>query len=232
MSEGVIDLYSWLMGGPTGIANSVDGYSPLAYPLAFPSVSGVRSISWGVDTVRQVSESPYTLQRQVYRHMGERWRLLVELPAMKREHAAEWESFLLLLDGGYGTFLFGDVFNPFPRGKAFGTPVVDGNVSSLGKTLRTRGWNANVEGILKAGDKIQLGNYLHQVLRDANSDGTGSATLDVFPRLREQYTDGISIITANAKGRFQLANTNGGVLSQIGIQGSYSLNSFEIVEAL
>lgn len=48
---------------------------------------------------------------------------------------------------------------------------------------------------------------LHKVLVDVNSDGSGNATLDIFPRLRpEGAADGIAIATSNCKGVFRLAS--------------------------
>lgn len=230
MTEGIIDLYSFLTGGVTGASNSVDPYSPISFPINFPSVSGVRAITWGAKFSGGISESEFTFHRQVQMSFGERWEITVELPPMKRAHAAEWESFLLMLATGGGTVLFGDVFNPTPRGFAYGAPVINGAISKLASTVSTRGWQANVEGILKAGDKIQIGNALHSVKRDANSDGSGVAVLDIFPRLRDFYADGVSIVTNEARGRFQLSGS-GGSFSKTDVSGFYFLNSFQLVEA-
>lgn len=229
MAEGVIDLASILMGGVTGESSGTVGYSEIEFPLSIPSVSGIREIIIGRDEIRGVSESPFSLHRKTFRHQGERWRWSVGLPRMTREHADEWTSLLMMLDGGFGTFLFGDVFNDNPRGLAWGTPRVHGS-GQTGKVLITNGWNPNVTNVLKAGDKIQIGTSLYQTLRDTNSDGTGSATLDIFPRLRESFSDDTPIITNRPRGLFQLANP-GGQMQRRSLGGVDELYSFEIIEA-
>lgn len=227
---GVIDLFSMMMGGVTGQADSVDPYAPISYPINLPNVMGVREIAWYADQVRKVSESPFTLQRQVYRHSGERWRVAIVLPPMTRAEAAEWESFLLLLSGGYGQVWFGDVLQSTPRGKAWGAPQVDGDGQS-GRVLVTKGWNPNIEGVLLAGDRFQLGNYLYSVLRSVNSTGAGIATLDIFPALRSSPTDGQTIITHNPKGLFRLSSNSSGLYG-VNARKTYSLPTIELVEAL
>ncbi len=227
---GVIDLTSWLMGGVAAESVATEAYTALSYPIEIPTVSGVVSCTWGKEEVRAVAESPFTLQRQVYRHTGGRWRVSIVLPAMSKANALAWSSFLLNLDGEYGSFLFGDVFNPTPKGLAWGSPVVNGSANT-GRILTTRGWNSNITGLLKAGDKIQVGSYLYQVTRDVNSDIDGYATLDIFPRLRSTPNDNDTIVTNNPRGLFQLASSSF-ALCTFDITGIAKMPAFEIVEAI
>lgn len=230
MSEGIIDLASVLLGGPTGASLETEPYTPLVYPLALPAVSGVQDIIWSRDEVRGISESPFTLHRQVFRHAGERLRASVVLPVMTREDASEWYAFLLALDGGYGTFLFGDVFRPTPRGLAWGSPKVAG-ASQTGRVLATKDWNANITNILRAGDFIQVGLRLYVVERNVNSDVSGNATLDIFPRLRESPIDNQTIDTTDARGVFQLATPGGPFWRHSAASGLSELYSFEVIES-
>lgn len=230
MSGGIIDLVSFLQGGPTGTVEAPPTYTPLVYPISRPSVAGIREIIWGRDEVRSVSESPFSLHRTVYQHTGERWRVQIGLPPMTRAQAMEWEAFLLLLNGGAGEMLFGDPSRASPRGLAYGAPTVDG-ASQTGRTLVTQGWSGNVTGILKAGDFIQLGTRLHVVTRDASSDDDGRATLDIWPRLRETPSDEQGIVTQNCRGVFRLA-APGGALSQTDYSTTYQLPAISLVESL
>lgn len=227
---GIVDLTSFLFGGVSAESVSTEGYTSLSYPLELPSVSGFVSCSWSKDEVVAVAESPFTLQRQIYRHSGARWRVTIVMPPMRQEHALAWSSFLLNLGGEYGTFYFGDVFNPTPKGLSWGSPVVNGSMNS-GRILTTRGWQENVTGILKAGDKIQVGAYLYQVTRDVNSDGAGGATLDIWPRLRVSPNDNDLIITNNPRGLFQLA-TSSLSLCSFDLTGIAKVPSFDIIEAI
>lgn len=79
-----------------------------------------------------------------------------------------------------------------------------------GSSLVLDGANTSVTGWLKAGDYIQLGSgsaaTLHKVLQDANSDGSGNVTLDIWPSMRTPPLDNSAVVTSNAKGRFRLAS--------------------------
>jgi hypothetical protein len=148
---------------------------------------------------------------------------------MQREYAEQWICFLIKLKGPHGTFLAGDTSAKVPRGVATGTPLVKG-ASQTGETLITDGWTAGTTGILLAGDYIQLGNYLHKVLVDATSDGSGNATRDIWPPLRSSPGDNASIVTSNTVGVFRLTSTTV-PLFDVGSELVYSM-SFSGVEAL
>lgn len=228
MAEGIIDLVSALMGGATGAGTTTDSYIPLSYPLSVPSAGGVRRMTWSYDTVRSHSESPFTLQRQYFQHAGERWRVQVELPPMPRELAAEWRAFILNMDGGAGTVLFGDVFNDSPRGAATGTPVVDG-AAQTGRTLNIKGANINVTNWLKRGDKIQVGLHLYEVTRDVGTDGDGMATLDIFPRLRSNILNEQVVVTYQPRGAFRI-DSERSVIYSTDIDGFEEVVSISLIE--
>lgn len=228
---GIIDLMSMLAGGGVaGVAQPQADYSPLSYPLAMPAVSGPISVQWERDQVVGISESDFSLHRQHVLHTGERWRVTIAFPLMRREHADEWTSFLLAQDSGNGLLLFGDIFNPMPRGSAAGSPVVDGS-NQLGETVSIRGFNNNVAGILLPGDKIQIGNQLLQVIRTAATNDMGKAVLDIRPRLRAPSpVDGDVVITNNPKGLFCLDTKSGPIWSE-DITGRRNFFGFQIIEA-
>lgn len=217
------------MGGPTGVPVDTEPYAPFTFPLDFPAV-GIRDVEWAVEMARGHTESPFTFHRQVFRQTGERWRVKILFPPMKRETAAKLRSFLLKLDGNYGTFYFGDPFSTAPRGIAFGSPVIDG-ANQTGKVIQVKGFNANVTGILKESDRIQIGSRLHEVTRDTNTDGAGVAILDIWPRLRESPADLTPIVTNDPKGRFELA-TPSHPLYSVGIDGPWRFEALDIVEVI
>jgi len=161
------------------------------------------------NTIVGVSASPFTAQQQVYKHQGEWWEAEVTLPPMKRATAEQVSAFLLKMKGRYGTFLLGDPANTSPRGVGTGTPLVNG-AGQTGSSLVTDGWTVSTTGILKAGDWIQLGTAssttLHKVLDDVNSDGSGNATLELFPRIRTSPDDDAAITVSSPKGIWRLAS--------------------------
>jgi len=181
----------------------------ISYPVTFPASIGVSSINIRAKTVVGVSSSPFTGQQQVYKHQGQWWEAEVSLPPMKRDEAEQVVAFLIKMNGQYGTFLMGDFLSTAPRGIGTGTPLVNG-ASQSGDELVTDGWTVSTTGILKAGDWIQLGSAststLHKVLDDVTSDGSGNATLNIFPNLRSSPGDNAVITISSPKGRWRLAS--------------------------
>jgi len=181
---------------------------PISYPVTFPSI-GIRSMMIRARSVVGVAQSPFTLSQQVYKHQGQAWEAEVTLPPMKRDEAEQIASFLLKMNGQYGTFLLGDPANTAPRGVGTGTPLVNGG-SQTGDSLITDGWTISTTGILKAGDWIQLGSgsatRLHKVLDDVNSDASGNATLSIWPSLRSSPSNNAQITVSSPKGQWRLAS--------------------------
>lgn len=176
----------------------------ISYPLTLPSSPAPRSVQLFARDVVGVNRSPFTLQEETYVHAGQAWEALVTLPPLPdRADAEEWICFLVSLKGQRGWFRMGDPKGATPRGTATGTPVVDGG-SQTGASLATRGWTAGVTGILKKGDYLQVGDHLYKNLTDADSDGSGEATLDIWPDLRSSPSDGASITVSSATGIWRL----------------------------
>lgn len=204
----------------------------ITFPLALPSVGGMTSATITMVDAVGVGESPYTFSQETYEHAGKRWEMQVQITRMIRADAEQWVAWLASLRGRRGTFLMGDPIGGTPRGTATGTPLVKG-AGQTGGTLLTDGWTAGVTGILKAGDWVQLGtgvtSRLHKVLQDANSDGSGNATLELWPGPRTAPADNEALVVTNAKGLWRLAGNSRsydiGAASIVGL-------GFNCVEAL
>lgn len=184
----------------------------ITYPLSTPTNKTIAAIRLTAKNVVGVSTSPFNFKQQTYQFQGQRWEADITLPQMNRENAEEWVAFLMKLYGQKGTFLLGDPLGGTARGSASsaaGTPVVNG-ASQTGGTLAIDGLPASATGYLKAGDYIQLGSaataQLYKVLNDADSNGSGEATLDIWPNLRSSPADGATVVVADAKGVFRLAS--------------------------
>lgn len=182
----------------------------ISYPISFPNI-GVARMSIRARSVVGMSSSPFTLQQQVYQHAGQQWEAEITMPAMKREDAEQLVAFMLKLNGQYGTFTFGDPANTSPRGVGTGTPLVNG-AGQTGNSLVTDGWTNSQTGILKAGDWIQLGSgstsRLYKILSDANSNGSGAATFDIYPNLRSSPADNAVITVTNPVGLWRLSSND------------------------
>lgn len=201
------------------------------YPLTLPTATGIKRVTIRMRSVVAVTESAFTLQRQVQAHQGQRFEATVELPPMVRADADEWIAWLAKLNGQEGTFTMGDPAAASPRGTGGGAPLVNG-ASQTGNSLVTDGWNAG-EGVLKAGDYIQLGSgstaRLYKILNDVTSDGSGNATLDIWPSLRSSPANNDPITVTSTVGLWRLA---GNVSSWDADEATLYGITFDAVEAL
>lgn len=156
-----------------------------------------------------VTRSPFTFSTQRFHFTGAAWKIEVEYPPMRREKAEALIATMAKLKGTFGTFLMGDWDGRTPRGIATGTPLVKGG-SQTGDTLLTDGWTVSKTGILKQGDYIQIGttssSRLFKVLDDANSDGSGNASLTVWPPMfgLRSFGDNAQIFVQDTKTVFSL----------------------------
>jgi hypothetical protein len=180
----------------------------ISYPISLPAAFAMARLTIRANNTVGESVSPFSAAQQVYEHPGQWWEADVQLPPMARADAEDVLAAFLSLRGKYGTFLLAAP-NATARGAGGGTPVVDG-ASQTGHTLAVRGGPLSTTGWLKAGDWLQLGSgsttRLHKVVADAATDGTGDATLDIWPRLRSSPADGATVTIASCKGLFQLAD--------------------------
>jgi hypothetical protein len=173
-----------------------------------------------------MSVSPFTGQAQYQTYTGQWWAASVTLVTMDRAIVSEWQVFLSKLRGKQGTFLMGDPDAETPRGTPVGTPLVNG-ASQTGNSLITDGWTASADNVLLAGDYLQVGNHMYMVLNDVDADGSGEATIDVWPRLRADVDNNDAITTSSAKTIWRLS-TNA-ITWATDVNGYYTM-SFECVE--
>jgi hypothetical protein len=177
----------------------------ITFPYGMPATPGFRVITWNTSGNTSFTESTFTRQRQYFRFLGDLLRAEVEIPKMTPSVAAPWRGWGAAMRGRFGTFLLAPS-ETSPRGVGTGTPLIKG-ANQTGDTLETDGWTASKTGILKAGDWIHFWEdktVLHMVLKDANSDGSGNATLELFPRVRIAPADNAAIQTINTQGTFRL----------------------------
>ena len=120
-------------------------------------------------------------------------------------------AWLISLKGQLGTFYLGDPAATTPLGSARDTDtiLVDGAVSS-GDTIAIDSAPASQTDYLKAGDYMEIGTgvnrQLFKVLNDVDTDGTGSATVDVWPNVRTSIADDAAVTVQSAQGIFRLAS--------------------------
>ncbi len=178
----------------------------ISYPLSLPATPSFRSLEIVPDKVAAISESPLSNNQTIYEHSGERWSLSASWPPLTIAQAKDLNGLLISLNGAVGTFLCGDPLNATPAGVATGTPLVNGG-SQTGKVISIKGWTPSISGILKRGDDISISNRLYKVTKDANSDGSGIASVDIWPSIRQPAPANNTAVTVQAaKGEFRLSS--------------------------
>ena len=181
---------------------------PISYPLsipAYPTAAGIERISFTHIHSVALLRSPWSFATQTQDNQGKMFGVEVTIAPCKRAQAAPWIAFLASLKGPFGTFLLPvEKHAQAPMGVATGTPLVFGSRPSGFESIQIDGWTAGVTNILQAGDYLQIGNRLYQVLQDANSNGSGFCEVEVFPSVRETLADNAAVITSNPKGLFRL----------------------------
>lgn len=204
----------------------------ISYPLALPTVTQIRNISFRQINAVAYEQSPFTFAGQAQAGAGQMWGADMMLPPMRRAEAVVWVAWLTSLRGQFGTFTMGDQMGATAIGSAGGSPVVKG-ASQTGQDLNIDGATVSQTGWLKAGDYIQLGSgataTLHQVLVDADSDGSGDVTLTLWPSVRTAPADDAVVTVASAVGRWRLAgNETSWSVSEASLYGI----SFSAIEAI
>ncbi len=199
----------------------------ISYPLDLPFGRNFRTLKIGGTNAATRNTSPFSQKEQVHMFEGDRWLVDIAFPALPVEDAQEMIGFLASLRGPLGTFYLRDPFMAAARGVATGTPKVKGADQS-GYEVDTDGWTINITDILKRGDFINIGTGLHVITKDANSNGSGEATLDIWPALRGEPADNADIVHSQAKMTARLA-TNGFTYN-VNTDGNYDF-SISAVEA-
>lgn len=179
----------------------------ISYPLTLPTHTGMAGRRLTRRSVVAVSASPFTGTQQVQEHQGQWFEAEISLPPMRRADADVWIAFLLQLNGMAGTFTMGPPAYRVPRGTVAGTVLVNGAHSARSKTLAVKGMTSGTTFL--ANDYIQLGSgssaRLHAVIANATADGSGNATLDIWPALRTSYSDGATVTYTSPVGLWRLS---------------------------
>lgn len=206
----------------------------ISYPLSLPTSIGIAQIELRATNAVAVSRSPFTFSTQVHAYTGSAWQADVSLPSIRRDLAEDWVAWLLSLRGQLGTFYLGDPNAVTPRGSARDTDTILVNgATSSGNTLAIYSAPLGQTGYLKAGDYIQVGTgtsrQLFKVLADVNTNGSGQATVDIWPDVRTSIANNAAVTVENTKGIFRLASNEQGFSIN---EASFYGISFGAMEAL
>lgn len=195
------------------------------FPISIPATPRFREVDFGIQRVVGVTESPFELNQNIYAHPGAAWGGSVSLPQMSAAQGATWSAFAARLAGRSGTFLMAPPDRAAPFGTQSANFTVNGahaeRVTSLAVTM-------SVSATLLAGDRISIGQKLHEVVVDATADGAGAATLSIEPPLRVALTGGETVKCNPPEAEFRMMAND--VRPVRNGDGTYSL-AFEFREA-
>ena len=204
-----------------------------SYPLTMPtSPSNFVTSEWRIIRTVAVSQSPFTYAQQVAKYTGSVWQTTVTLPPMNRADAGAWQSFLMQLNGRFGTFLLGDPDGKTIQGSATTVISVNGDHSIGAFDVVVDGCTASSTEF-KKGDYVQFGSgassKLHMIVADITSDASGNATLQIEPSLKTALSDDDAVTYSNTKAVMRMdANDLGWNANKVSLYGI----SFSCTESL
>ena len=171
----------------------------------------------------------HNLRRSVRTNGAQRWVITADWVGLTRAQFAPIQALVLAQRGQWDTFSAALPAHKLPQGIATGTPLVRG-ANQQGRSLATRGWTANLAGVMKAGDFLGIAGQtkVYMVTADANSDSTGSATLVIEPALLAIPSDTANLAVRNVP--FTLALGGDTLESAVAPGGIYNF-SLQLVEA-
>lgn len=221
---------------------------PFITPIPADLCSAVSS-SWWVGNRHVMSSNPWTRHMRASGPTDERWQVDVTLPLKRREDLDRWETVFDQGDGLAGFYSAFDAVHRIPFGTATGLTRAGGTglawceVGAAGvrgaRYVTLTGLIASQSLGLAQGDLISIAQdgedygFLHKIIANAATDGTGGVTVMIKPRLRENVVVGQMVKLENPRGVFRLIDEDVPVVSrEAGGFGQPSVRLVEIPEAL
>lgn len=149
----------------------------------------------------------HSLKRQVRTRGAQRWGIRMSWSPMRRNLFAQFQGFLLSQRGQADTFTTTLPGYTAPQGTWPGTPLVNG-ASQTGRSIIMDGFTASQTGVAKCGDLLKFAGHtkVYMITADANSNGSGQATLSIEPALVASPADNEAIVTSNVPFTVALAS--------------------------
>jgi hypothetical protein len=174
--------------------------------LTWPTLSrDVQSFTWSLLSFTQTQVSPLNQSSLTIELPGARWACSFGYGDFLEADSALLEATLVQLMGRAGRVYLWNFARPVPRGIGTGTPLVNGAGQS-GNSLNIDGASNSITGWLKAGDYFGVNGELKMMTADANTNGSGQATLSFSPMLRSSPADNAPITLNKPTATFALAD--------------------------
>ena len=195
----------------------------LTYPAL--SISTPPSLEFGLMSNTKKFESPLNRSAQTLELPGARWFASFTYGNLQEADLRLLTAFLAQLRGQAGRFYLWDFSRPNPKGTATGTPVVSG-ASQTGVSLVTSGWTPNIT-VLKAGDYVGFNGELRMLVADANSNGSGIATLSLDSPMRASPANAAAVTISKPTCKMMLTDDSAKWNVVPGVLGTVSINCIE-----
>lgn len=174
--------------------------------VAMPAFPGMRTVEFEMDDAVGIVTSTFTGQVQAQQWPGaDMLRGTMTLPVLTEANADPWKAFLMELRGMANAFQIGDPLKTTPRGTGAGSPTVNGAQAAGSQSLAMSGFTGTAA--LLPGDWVQIGYRFYCVLEQQDS---ATASVGIWPSLREALAGGEAVITSNTRGLFRLAENKRG----------------------
>ncbi|MEK9699630.1 MAG: hypothetical protein VW270_27880 [Candidatus Poseidoniales archaeon] len=179
-----------------------------SYPLSYPTDVGFKASTFSISRTVAVVESPFTGTQQTHEHDRALWKATMSLPPMARSTASKWLAFFMKLHGRKGTFLLGDPDAKTAQGAITGSVTLNADIAIGDYDIELLTSLTSTSDVFKAGDYIQINTgssaKLHMIVEDADTDGSGVATVTVEPPIKTVQTATTDVIYSGAKGVFSM----------------------------
>ena len=178
------------------------------FPVGMPSLGQSMLIRDRHIDVLGMSRSSLTGKTRLFDWDNQRFRYEVSLTILDDTSHQLWKSFFRRVKDSRGLCYFMDPLRTTPQGLMTGTVVVNG-ASQTEDSLSIDGCTNSLTPWAYAGDYFQLERNMYMILQDANSDGSGNATLKIWPRLRRSPADNAPLNCSNPRGVFRVTEIKG-----------------------
>ena len=191
--------------------------------------NGMEAIDFTAHDATSMSQSPWSGSTSIYNWAAQWWTLTMTFPSMSRAQCQPWQAFLLELQGQSNCFLVGNKDEAMPLGSYSGTGLTLSSITDLNHIVLA-GFPASENNLFLPGDSIQIGYRLYKVLEPVNSSASGTATVAIFPQLRDNPAAGTAIITTNTQGLFRLSKADRNW--NYSLTAGYTIPTLQCMEAL
>lgn len=171
----------------------------------------------------------HSLKRQARTNSVQRWALSFGYTLLPRSIVMQFYGFLIGNRGQADTFTTIVPGHTAPLGSWAGSPVV-GAGSQTGTSIALAGFTASQTGVAKAGDFLKFAGHtkVYMVTADANSSGTGTATLSIQPALLVSPAASEAITFSNVPFTVALAGDSLDTGIQAGPLYSFNIDMVEV----